>query len=401
MDWTEPKFAPELASAPPLPERAEYLERQGRARAALAEAELDGLVAFGSHHWPWAVRWLADYQSGFFSSSPYDEMGYAALVMPVEGEPILLIDQRALPGELAVDDARTVVNIVDGVAEALADAGLVGKRVGMVGEGAFLERHRRLVEAKVGERLDFVAADAVIEPLQRVKSPAELDCLRYSNAVGSAWMKTMMEAVEPGRTEADLVSIGLPVLVAGGGFPADIVAGSGNPCKPQAPRGIPSYNATRPLERGDLLRLDTVGTVRGYDCDMARSTCVGAEPTEAQRAVLEQAIEFVELLVDAVAPGVTHEAVHDVGTAWMVDHGYPPHAYFEGFWPVFGHHLGLSVEGPMIGAGHADEILPGMVLALEIVMGTPETGGIAHEEIIIVHDDRNEVLTTGCPQRWW
>ena len=192
-----------------------------------------------------------------------------------------------------------------------------------------------------------------------MKSDAELDCLRYSNAVGSAWMKTMMEAVEPGRTEADLVSIGLPVLVAGGGFPADIVAGSGNPCKPQAPRGIPSYNATRPLERGDLLRLDTVGTVRGYDCDMARSTCVGAEPTEAQLTVLEQAIEFVETLVDAVAPGVTHEAVHDVGTAWMVDHGYPPHAYFEGFWPVFGHHLGLSVEGPMIGAGQTAEIAAG------------------------------------------
>ena len=115
--------------------------------------------------------------------------------------------------------------------------------------------------------------------------------------------------------------------------------GSGNPCETaEAPRGIPSYNATRPLERGDLL--------------------------PRQLVVLEQAIEFVETLVDAVAPGVTHEAVHDVGTAWMVERGYPPHN-------------------------------------VEIVMGTPETGGIAHEEIIIVHPDHNEVLTTGCPQRWW
>jgi Xaa-Pro dipeptidase len=401
MDWPDPKFAPDLASAPPLPDRAEYVERQGRARAALAAAGLDGLVAFGSHHWPWAVRWLADYQSGFFSSSPFDEMGYAALVLPVEGEPILLIDQRALPGELAVDDARTVVVIVDGVADALRDAGLVGKRVGMVGEGAMLERHRRLVEGRLDGAIDFVPADSVIEPLARVKSEVELDCLRYSNAVGSAWMKTMMEAAEPGRTEAELVAIGLPVLVEGGGFPADIVAGSGNPCKPQAPRGIPSYNATRPLEVGDLLRLDTVGTVRGFDCDMARSTCIGTAPTEPQLTVLEQAIEFVEMLVDAIAPGVTHEAVHDVGTAWMVERGYPPHAYFEGFWPVFGHQLGLAVEGPMIGAGETDEIVPGQVLAVEIVMGTPETGGIAHEEIVIVHPDHNEVITTGCPQRWW
>ena len=58
-------FAPELSAAPPLPARAEYLERQDRARAALAEAELDGLLAFGSRNWAWAVRWLADHQSGF------------------------------------------------------------------------------------------------------------------------------------------------------------------------------------------------------------------------------------------------------------------------------------------------------------------------------------------------
>ena len=177
------------------------------------------LLAFGSHHWPWAVRWLADHQSGFFSSSPADEKGYSALLLPVAGAPILLIDQRALPGELAVEDARTVESIVAGLAAAIRELGLVGKRVGIVGEGAMLERHRREVEDLLGERSALEPADRVVEPLMRVKSAAELDCLRYSSAVGSAWMKTMMEAAEPGRTEADLVAAGLPVLVAAGGFP--------------------------------------------------------------------------------------------------------------------------------------------------------------------------------------
>ena len=117
--------------------------------------------------------------------------------------------------------------------------------------------------------------------------------------------------------------------------------------------------------------------------------------------MLEQAIEFVETLIGAVRPGVTHEAVHDVGTAWMVEHGYAPHAYFEGFWPFFGHQFGLCFEGPMIAAGSTDPILAGQVLALEIVMGTPETGGISHEEVVIVHPDHNEVITASCPQRWW
>jgi len=253
MSETQPTFAPELSAAPPLPARGEYLERQDRARAALAEAELDGLLAFGSRNWAWAVRWLADHQSGFQqqgASPTFGDKGFSALVLPVDGPPILVLDQRAMPGECAVDDARTVERITAGVATALADAGLVGKRIGIAGEGVMLDRHRREIEAGVGGPLNLVPADKLIEPLHRVKSPAELDCMRYASAVGGAWMAAMMEAAEPGRTEADLVAIGLPIMLRGGGFPADVVAGSGNPAKPQAPRGIPSFNAERPLEVG-------------------------------------------------------------------------------------------------------------------------------------------------------
>jgi Xaa-Pro aminopeptidase len=128
---------------------------------------------------------------------------------------------------------------------------------------------------------------------------------------------------------------------------------------------------------------------------------VGAAPTDAQRSVLEHAVEFVDMLVAAVRPGVTHEAVHDLGTAWMVERGYAPHAYFEGMWPAFGHQIGLTTEGPFIAARETDQIVAGQVLAIEIVVGTPETGGISHEECVIVTDTGVEVITASCPQRWW
>jgi Xaa-Pro aminopeptidase len=404
MSETSPTFLPELASAPPLPAREEYLERQERTRAALAEAELDGLLAFGSRNWPWAVRWLADHQSGFQqggASPSFGDKGFSALVLPLDGAPILVLDQRTLPGEVAVDDARTVERITGGVAVALGDAGLAGRRLGIAGEGAMLDRHRREIEAGLGTALELVPADSLLEPLHRVKSPVERECMRYASAVGGAWMTAMMEAAEPGRTEADLVAAGLPVLLAGGGFPADVVAGSGNPCKPQAPRGIPSFNAERPLAAGDLLRVDGFGPVRGYGCDLARSACVGAEPTAAQREVLEQAVEFVETLVAAIRPGVAHEAVHDLGTAWLGERGYPPHAYFEGFWPAFGHQIGLTTEGPYLAAGETAPIQAGQAMSVEIVLGTPETGGISHEESIIVTAEGAETITAACPQRWW
>jgi len=392
---------PAAAAAPPQIAAGEFAERQERARRAIAGAGLDGLLAWGSRDTCWAVRWLADHQSGFATAGSFGDKGYSALVLPVDGPPILVVDQRVGPGDVAVDDARTSEVVTAGVAEALADAGLTGAPIGVAGEGAMLDRHRRHIEEHLGTALDLRPADAVVEPLHRVKSEAELELMRYASAVGSAWVGAMVEAAEPGRTEADLVLAGLPVLIHAGGFPTDVVIGSGNPCKPQAPRGIPSFNSMRPIEAGDLLRVDGFGPVHGYGCDMARSTCVGADPTPAQRTVLEHAVEFVGTLVAAVRPGVTHEQVHDLGVAWLTERGYPAHGYFEGFFPTFGHQLGLTTEGPWIAAGSTDPIRAGQVMAIEIVLGTPETGGIAHEDVVIVHDGGVEVITAACPARWW
>ena len=390
-----------IAPAPPQVGPAEFAERQERTRRAIADAGLDGLLAWGTRDMCWAVRWLADHQSGFASAAGFGDKGNSALVMPVDGDPILVLDQRVGPGDVAIEDARTYEVVTEGIAEALREAGLVGKAIGLAGEGAMLERNRRHVEAHLGAPLPLQPADAIVEPLHRVKSETELELMRHASAVGSAWMSAMMQAAAPGKTEADLVLAGLPVLINAGGWPIDAVIGSGNPCKPQAPRGIPSFNTTRPLEVGDLLRVDGFGPVRGYGCDMARSTCVGAEPTAAQRVVLEDAVGLIEAMIAAVRPGVTHEHVHDVGTRWMTDHGYPPHGYFEGFFPMFGHQLGLTTEGPWIAAGSTDPIRAGQVMALEIVLGTPETGGIAYEDVVIVDDDGAEVITAACPARWW
>lgn len=392
-----------MTGAAPVPAH-EFAERQQRARRAAADAGLDGLLAFSSRTWPWAVRWLADHQSGFQqqgNSTSFGDKGFSALVLPVDGEAILVLDQRVGPGDVAVADTRTVTTITTGVAQALRDAGLSGRAVGIAGEGALLDRQRREIEARCGVPLDLRPADAVVEPLHRVKSASELALMRHASAVGSAWMTAMMEAVEPGLTEADVVAAGLPVLLRAGGFPADVVAGSGNPCKPQAPRGIPSYDARRPLEAGDLLRVDGFGPVLGFGCDLARSTCVGVAPTDVQREVLEHAVSFVDTLVGAIRPGAAHAAVHDLGVAWLTAHGYAPHGYFEGFWPAFGHQIGLTTEGPFLAAGETDEIRAGQVIAVEIVVGRPETGGISHEECVIVTDDGAEVITAGCPQRWW
>jgi ectoine hydrolase len=395
------------AELPPAPERVgnpEHRERQDRARAAAARAGLDGLLAWSSRTAPWAVQWLAGYSSGFQlqgNAPTFGDKGHCALVLPVDADPILLMDQRADPGSVAVDDARTAETMTLLVADALRQSRLGGGRLGLVGSQALLVRQQRELEAAVGGPLCLELADHLIEPMVRIKSGAELALCRHASLVGSAWMTAMMEAIAPGMTEADLVAKGLPVLLSAGGFPMDVVAGSGNPCRPQAVRGIPGFDARRPFERGDLVRVDGFGPVGGYGCDLARSACVDAEPTAEQRSVLEDAIAFVRTILDAMRPGVTLAALHDLGVEFLLERGHPPHGYFEGFWPAFGHQLGLTTEGPFIAAGETAPVAEGMVMSVEIVMGTPVTGGITFEESVIVTGDGAELLTGSCPPRWW
>ncbi|MGE4428248.1 MAG: M24 family metallopeptidase [Solirubrobacteraceae bacterium] len=396
----------ELPPRPPAVPREEFETRRSAARAIAAEANLDGLLVWGSHTWTWPTAYLADHRSGMqqqgaTTAVTFGDKNFTALVIPVDGDPVLILDQRVGPGDVAVDDVRTTAKLVPEVARVLRATGLDRGTLGIVGEGALLERHRRGIESELGARLDLRAADHLIEPLQRIKSPTEQALLRHASLVGSRWMDAMMAAAEPGRTEADLVVAGLPVLLHAGGWPNDVVIGSGNPCRPQAARGIPSYNSVRPIERGDLLRIDGFGpVVDGYGCDLARSACVGADPTDHQREILEQAVEFIEAIVGRMRAGITVAELHAVGVEYLTSRGHPPHGYFEGFWPAFGHQMGMNTEGPFISGGVEATLEPGMVMAVEIVMGTPETGGISHEECVIVHADRVEVITD-ARKRWW
>jgi Xaa-Pro aminopeptidase len=396
-----------MTTLPPRPGRitiAEHRERMERARAAADEAGLDGLLAWSSRTAYWAVQYLAGYASGFQlqgNAPTFGDKGHCALVLPVDGEPVLVMDQRVEPGSVAVDDARTAEAITPLTGAALRDTGLAGGRIGVVGTQALLLRQQREIEAAAGTELDLVLADHLVEPMVRVKSAAELELCRYASAVGAAWMAAMMESIAPGMTEADVVAAGLPVILGAGGFPMDVMCGSGNPSRPQADRGIPGFDSRRPFERGDVVRVDGFGPVLGYGCDLARSACVDAEPTDAQREVLEDCVSFVRTILDAMRPGVTLGALHDLGVAFLTERGHPPHGYFEGFWPAFGHQIGLTTEGPFIAEGETAELEPGMVMSVEIVMGTPETGGLTFEESVIVTDDGIELLTGDCPAVWW
>lgn len=384
---------------------AELRERQRRAAEEADVEGLAGLLVWSQRSMHGDVTYLTGHRTSFpdMADGPnWSGKSCSALVLPVTGEPILVVDLPIAPDDAAVDDIRIRIDLVEAVAEALRETGLERGRLGLVGEQTLRYSSLRRLEGSLGRALDLVPADAVVGRLRLVKSPVEIELMRAAAAVGVETIDTMLESVRPGMTEGDMVGIGLELLARRGGWAAGIVLASGNPCRPRGPRpNVQSWDAVRPIEAGDLMRLDLAAQVGGYLTDHARSIVIGADPTPAQRQAMEEAIELVEAMIGAVRPGVTVGQVHDAGAAWLAEHGHPPYAVYGRFWPSFGHGLGLELEPPYIEAGEPTVLVPGIALSIETILGPPEVGGTTYEDTVIVTESGCEVLTAGGRARWW
>jgi Xaa-Pro aminopeptidase len=405
-------------STDPTVPAAEFKERQRRALAAAAERGLDGLVVWGrggtSVDFYGDVLYLANHHSPFppnQNTPVWSARSYSGLLLPVDGEPVLVVDLPEFDSDvLRVDDIRSTLHIPQTFAEVLRESGLDGGKLGLIGRDTLLVSSLQLMEQTLGHPLDLTPVDDIIDRLRMVKSDAELELIRRAAEVGVGWMDTMMEAVEVGRTEGEVVGRGLDYLAANGGFAYDAAIASGPRSQYFFSRlGIPTWDSKRPLETGDLVHIDAWAAIDGYYTDFVRSTVVGRKPTGEQRELLEGAIALIDHLIEGVRPGVAIGEIYQRGADWMRDHGFGEHrgqleesgTDFGNLFPAFGHSFGVGLEPPWIIENEPTVIEPNMTLAIETLLGRPAVGGAGFEHDVIVHADGCEVLTEACASRWW
>jgi Xaa-Pro aminopeptidase len=263
---------------------------------------------------------------------------------------------------------------------------------------AWLGLAERLPEAQL------VRADTLVEELRLIKTPAEQELIRRSCALGNRTLEALIGAVVEGATEAEATAAAAETLIAGGGVLYDAACSSGPWSHQYTHARLPSADATRRFERGDLFHVDCYGSYGGYFFDFARSRCVGDDPTAEQRALLEAVIDCVETICAAIRPGMRAGDVYQVGAEWLaasrVVASLPEEQpEMEGF-PAVGHGLGLMWEGPWLMPDVEREIEPGMYLAVEMLLGHRSLGGAMFEHNGLVTEDGFEVLTT-ARSRWW
>jgi Xaa-Pro aminopeptidase len=389
---------------------AELSERRARALEAAVAEGLDGLIVWGrgstNSDGCQDLLYLTNHMSAVShipDSHAHRARGHAALLLKPGRAPVLVTDSYDIDrASVGIRDIRLSTFVDRDTARVAVELGLRGQRVGIAGQSGLLHSAAVCIAEELGPSTRLTPADHILTRLRLIKSAHEVALLRDASRIGCDWMRVMLEAAQPGRTEGEIVGEGLRWLAAAGGWAYDVAISSG----PVADRyrhrqALPTWDSFRPIEVGDMVHIDLWGPIaHGYYCDLTRSTVVGAPPTAAQEAVLEDSVALVESVIAEIEPGRSLSDLHAAGVRAIGRRGGGASA-FASMIPFFGHSLGLDCESPFITASAREVIVPDMVLAVECFLGGEKGQGAGFEHVVHVGKDKVEILTAAAPARPW
>ncbi|WP_117368274.1 M24 family metallopeptidase [Natrarchaeobaculum sulfurireducens] len=251
-----------------------------------------------------------------------------------------------------------------------------------------------------------VESKGVVEEIRASKTPWERDQIRRTQKANEAAMARAEELIaaaevaDDGTLLADgeaLTServkeaIEVTLLRHGCGLDDTIVA-----CG--ADGSDPHDRGSGPLRAEELIVIDIFprDTETGYFADMTRTFARG-DPGEEARRRYEVTKEAYEAALEAVEPGVTGGAVHDVVCDVIEGAGYETlrsdPTTETGFIHSTGHGVGLDIhEQPSVSPA-GGELEAGHVLTIEPGIYDPAVGGVRIEDLVVVTEDGVENLT--------
>ena len=244
--------------------------------------------------------------------------------------------------------------------------------------------------ASLRERFPYYTMQDVtphLDRLRMIKTPREIEILRYNGRISAEAMARAIRITTPGRFEYELEAEATYWLAKHGmqsaAYPA--IVGSG----PMGNQWHYEDNG-RQMKTGELVVMDYAGSLDYLTVDITRTWPVSGRFTDAQLKAYQATLEAQKAIIAGIKPGVSRATVQKLAEDIYRSRGFDPrYAYV-------GHYVGLSVHDV------GDWSLPfeaGMTMAIEPIIDIPEQQlHIRVEDTILVTPTGVEVLSAGLPK---
>lgn len=270
---------------------------------------------------------------------------------------------------------------VDGIARILDEKGIVDGNIGIEERAITLYNYTRL-KRKL-PRAKFEDASGIFKDLRSVKSEDEIRKIKRATKITEKGYETVMESIEEGVTELQLVKKFKQVVIGEGGDVAHINMGAG-------PRGgnVFSSPSDYRMKRGDVIRFDAGAMYVGYRSDLCRDAVIG-KPSERLEKLYKALLRGQRKVVNALKPGIKLSDVFRIGVR-EVRKDYPQYMRH-----MIGHGVGLETEeDPFITPTNNRLLEPKMVFSIEVPFYGVGWAGINIEDVVVVTEDGYEEVST-------
>jgi len=287
--------------------REEFRDRIVRVRKELAAHGLDALLTFGNEAEPQFVRYLSDYWPAFET---------AGVLIPVEGEPILIIGPESLTyaqSRSRIEKIRKVLEYRESAEPeypgvpldtfaSLFDEISGGKGVKRLGVAGYpittVPVYKALQEAMADGEL--VRADDILVKMRMVKSENELELMRQAFRISEKAIEAVLNSMKPGMTELEVVGIAQEAIYRHGaeyeGHPLYVLSGRNSANAIGRP-------TNKVLEEGEVIQLNLGARVGGYSSSVGRPVCLGHMPDDV-RALLQVGLDAANKTMEIMRTGV-------------------------------------------------------------------------------------------------
>lgn len=361
---------------------SEFRQRWQAIQKMMREKELDLVLAYGDDRTvfgPAHVRWLADIPVHF------EPM---CMLMPKSGDPLLLSgpesdeyarlrgqmpDVRVLK-EFTHPDEDYPFATIQGLAEIIKGLGWPVDEIRHVGIGGLALINARTLQAfkTALPSAQWLDIENDLCALRSVKSPAELEVIRYAYQIAESGLQAAVQAIQPGVSERAVAAVAESAMRTAGaeGSGIDTIVASGPNTRP-----ILARTTMRLIETRDAVLLTIAPRYEGYHGAIGRLVFVGQPDAEVERAY-RTAVDAQLACHHNLKPGVEGRRVEAVGRGIVTAAGYGDFFLYSGL-----HSLGvIEFEPPIFGPSSDAVLQENMIISVDIPMFNAPFGGLRVED---------------------
>ena len=237
----------------------------------------------------------------------------------------------------------------------------------------------------------------MIWDLRSIKTPAEIEVLRKSGALGAKAATEMMKACRAGVFEYELSAIfEYYCRKAGADIAYNVIISSA-----ENHPYLHYYKHDRKLVDGDFLVVDAGPDVGSYDVDISLSFPANGKFTPRQREIYEDALAVQKECLALYRPGITAAEVQEKVRENLTKKGinmskdvFKVRSMQNGV----SHNVGMAVHD-VVGTSGRGPLKLGQVFACDIFAVFPgENLGVRVEDTVVITETGCEVLTKGIPR---